>query len=520
MSKATIFGRGPENRRDASELWQARQKQQPQLIEVDPMKVKFNPLNPRKHGGTEYFRLKASMQQIGVVQMPTVRQLAGGFYECVDGEGRVKAAQETGLTKIWVVCLGIVSDMDALVMLQAANIVREFSYLAGCKGLANLHRRGQTIESIAKSLGASFSTVQVDIAVGYFPEQTVALIQNDLLQSGERGGQSKLSKKIPQSESGEENRREKRSLLWSPQTFATLLPLRVQVKSVHGNEKGVPATLDGAYDYAEVHRAVEKIVQDDISTHEQLQAYIEQRRRELFEERFDKTLQQRLLSEQHEAEQALAEAHAQDLQLVQSETAQHYETHIQQLQRQLTELGTRHQEMVKEVARRPELIAKLEAELQQKCQEVQEERSHLQALQDRIYKEAHDLRQQLEQNLKAEAEATLQVRRSALENELKQTRTDLEAYYAKKDQQRQLRAEKTVQQAIAHGTELLSQSQQWLLLLITPNMLQGLSWLAEPEMVSLLAQIRTVRNTLEKAEEAMLHVVSQDGEVSYGHHDS
>jgi len=255
-----------------------------------------------------------------------------------------------------------------------------------------------------------------------------------------------------------------------------------------------------------------------------LQTYIEQRRRELFEEQFDKALQQRLQSELHQAEQALIEAHKQDLQSAQAETTQHYETHIHQLQRQLEELETRHQEIVKEVARRPELIAKLEAELQQRCQEVKEERGCLQKIQDQLQEEAQCLRQQLEQDLKSQAEITLKARRATLENELKQTRIDLEAYYSGKDQQRQLRAEKTVRQAIAHGTELLSQSQQWLLLLISPSMLQGLSWLTEPEMVSLLAQIRTVRDTLEKAEESMLHapdvVPSEDGEVPYGNHDS
>jgi len=76
------------------------------------------------------------------------------------------------------------------------------------------------------------------------------------------------------------------------------------------NEKGHAATLDGVYDYIEVNRALKKIVQGEILTHEQLQAYVERRRRELFEERFDTALQQKLQVERNQAEKALKEAHA------------------------------------------------------------------------------------------------------------------------------------------------------------------------------------------------------------------
>jgi ParB-like chromosome segregation protein Spo0J len=201
---------------------EARHKIYPQLIEVDPMKIKFNERNPRKHGGTEYLRLKESVKEVGVVQKPTVRVLAGGFYECVDGEGRVRAAQEAGLAKIWVVSLGILSDTDALLMLQAANSVREFNYLAACQGLANLHRQGQSRESIARSVGANGSSIQTDIAVGYFPERTLALVQNDLLLQSSKEDSGK--------ECSEEGLEKKRTISWSAHTFSSLLPLRIQLE--------------------------------------------------------------------------------------------------------------------------------------------------------------------------------------------------------------------------------------------------------------------------------------------------
>jgi ParB/RepB/Spo0J family partition protein len=269
-------------RKEGSES--VHEKLYPQLIEVDPRKIRFNERNPRKHQGAEYLRLRESVKEIGVVQLPTVRRLAGGFYECIDGEGRIKAAQEAGLEKIWVICLDIIDDVEALTMLQAANVVRSFSYLSGCKGLANLHREGQTYETIARNLGVSSRIVKTDVSVGYFPEQTIALIQHHLLQSSE------------------EDREGKRTLLWSAHTFYTLLPLRIQIRA-----RGDTRSLDGLYDYTEVHRTVEKIIHGEIATHEQLQLHVEQRRRELFEERFDKTLQMRLEEELAQAKQTPSE---------------------------------------------------------------------------------------------------------------------------------------------------------------------------------------------------------------------
>jgi hypothetical protein len=144
-------------------------------------------------------------------------------------------------------------------------------------------------------------------------------------------------------------------------------------------------------------------------------------------------------------------------------------------------------------------------ELQQKLQETEEERIKLQALQQQIQKEVQSTKQQLEQELKKQAETALQEQRAAMEREQAQVRASLEEYYSKRDLERQLRAEKTIRQSVVHGTELLSQSQQWLLLLISPGMVKGLTWLHEPEVMSLLAQIKAVRETLERAEEAILH---------------
>lgn len=159
---------------------------QPQLIEVDPQRIKFNALNPRKHGGDEFARLKQSIQEIGIVQMPLVRILPGGFYEVIDGEGRVRSAQELRLPKIMVISLGHVDDNESLTMLVASNTVREFGFMAYCKGLAHLNRQGLSTDKIAKQLGVLKSGELIrSMSVGYFPDQIQDLILNGIRSSDE-----------------------------------------------------------------------------------------------------------------------------------------------------------------------------------------------------------------------------------------------------------------------------------------------------------------------------------------------
>src|SRR5215469_15333307 len=98
-------------------------------MQIDPFLIKFNTANPRAHQGMELLRLKTSLEHVGMVQFPTVRDLYAEYVECLDGEGRVLVARENHEPWIWVVNLGQVPDCDALLMLQAANAVRTFSLL-------------------------------------------------------------------------------------------------------------------------------------------------------------------------------------------------------------------------------------------------------------------------------------------------------------------------------------------------------------------------------------------------------
>src|SRR5436305_13954563 len=196
---------------------------QPQLIQIDPHLIKFNPANPRKHRGTELLKLRRSIEEVGVVQMPTIRKLPGEFYECIDGEGRVLIAQENHQKTIWGVSFGMLSNHEASTMLQAANTVRSFGFLAECLGLTRLHRQGDSIASLADRFCASKSLIRSMIGVGYFPDELHTLMLDDIAQSEEHASR------------------------WTQRLLFELLPLRQElagIDPVHARMQGLPL-----YDY-------------------------------------------------------------------------------------------------------------------------------------------------------------------------------------------------------------------------------------------------------------------------------
>jgi ParB-like chromosome segregation protein Spo0J len=473
---------------------------QPEIVKVDPQRIKFNPKNPRQHQGTEFDRLKQSVKEVGVVQLPTVRVLPGGFYEAIDGEGRVRSAQEARKPFMYAVSYGQVDDQEALTMLQASNSVRSFSFLAECRGLANMHRQGQTGESIAKKMGTLAVPTSERIAIGYFPDQIMSTIQNALLQQGEDG------------------------FTWAYASVRRLLPLR-QLLPGQRKPGDIPpgqntssgwSQIDGAYDYHEVQQAVERIVQGDIKTREQLISYVEQRRRELFEKHFNEEMRKRLEAEIAQTKQALEESYTQKMQGVQQQTAQRYESQVAILQKQYADLEKQYQKLVTDVAKRPEIIAEREKQLQQKLKEAEAERTRFQTLQSDVQLQIQKAQQEAQQVIQRQLSEAIKEQRKSMDAQLAQARADMEDYYAKRDQDRQIKAETSIRQAVAHGTELLSQTQQSFLHLMSPNFVKGIAWLSNAEIAGLLAQIAAVQQTLDNAKEDIQETIKHGATVASG----
>jgi hypothetical protein len=464
--------------------------QSPRLMQIDPYLIKFNAANPRAHWGKELLRLKTSVEKVGMVQFPTVRDLYGDFVECLDGEGRVLIARENHEPRIWVVNLGKVHDTDALLMLQAANTVRTFSLLDECQGMANLHRQGETIQSLAEKFSLKFTKTRCMVDIGYFPDDLLALIRED------------------------EFRSEEHVQRWTYSLLVELLPLRQELPGkapfhLQPHEQ----TLDDVYDYLEVRRAIEKVVRGDIAgARDDMRNYVTQRRLELFQALFDQKLQAHLKVELEQAKLALEQDYSQKLELVQQKTIKEYEEKLQDLQKDRDDLEASYKAAINKVAKESEQVKQIQEKLQLKIQDIERKRKEVEVLRRQMDKEAHAQEQQLrakerqlEEEKQRQLEEELKLQRTIGHELRDQMKADLEAQYAQKERELQLQTETTIHQIVADCARLLTETQLSVLNLISPDVFKGISWLQRPEMMALIAQIRTVRETLEQAEERLLH---------------
>lgn len=104
------------------------------VLYLPTARIRPNPMQPRKHfdtGGLQ--ELAGSIRQYGVLQPLTVRK-AGGAYELVAGERRLRAARLAGLTE--VPCLLADVDEEASGMLALVENLqrRDLDYIEEAEG--------------------------------------------------------------------------------------------------------------------------------------------------------------------------------------------------------------------------------------------------------------------------------------------------------------------------------------------------------------------------------------------------
>lgn len=464
------------------------------LIEVDPQRIKFNPLNPRRHRGTEYVRLRESIKKIGIVQLPTVRTIPGGFYEVIDGEGRVSIAQEEKFEKVWVVSVGQVTDEDALVMLQTANTTRSFNFLAECKGLANMHRQGKSSRVLASQFRRDEGTMARMIAIGYLPAGVTSSIEDDI------------------------NRSEERASIWAPEVFKHILLLRELLpgksvqKAVSEDLSNTDAgSLDGLYDYTEIEKAVKWVIsRKDATTGKDMHNYVIGRRWEIQQARFNQDLKKKLEDELAIAKEDLEKVKAGEVKEAEDKTKQRYEGQVNTLQTQLREHERRNKQVANDLAKYPEIIKQRERDLEAQIQAEEDERKRLEEERKRLEEERKRLEKEAQENqerLRSEAgqrlKEDLERQRKEQEEKLKETEESIRSLYAQKDQERQFKAENTIRGLLSNGVRRMAEAQQTLEHTVSPDMLQGVLQLGGTQLNSLLAQAESLRETLGRVEEKL-----------------
>ncbi len=237
-----------------------------------------------------------------------------------------------------------------------------------------------------------------------------------------------------------------------------------------------------AYDYREVERAVQYVIDQEGCTQEQMKAYVEQRKRELFEARFNQELQARV---KEELAQAKADIEAAMIKQLEVEL-------VLPLTERYAELERRYQQAINAAAKTEEVtetIKRREQELAQEIARTQQARTVLQ-------KQLEEKHQRTIANLRATADEQLTHAKEMLEQKFAKAKADLEAYYAERDQQRQIKAEKSIRGSVAHGIQLMAEMVQWLELLSSPDFRKGIAWLSPEEIKSLLFQMNIIINRM------------------------
>lgn len=131
------------------------------VIEVDPVLVRVNPRQPRRHfSETAIAELTSSVKRHGVIAPLLVRRTDLG-YELIAGERRLRASRAAGLKKIPVIVQKAATDRDQLELALVENLQREdlnpIEEARGYDRLANEFTLTQ--EEIAERVGKDRTTV-------------------------------------------------------------------------------------------------------------------------------------------------------------------------------------------------------------------------------------------------------------------------------------------------------------------------------------------------------------------------
>ena len=148
------------------------------VLYLPTARIRPNPMQPRKHfdtGGLQ--ELAGSIRQYGVLQPLTVRK-AGGAYELVAGERRLRAARLAGLTE--VPCLLADVDEEASGMLALVENLqrRDLDYIEEAEGLQKLMQQYHlSQEQAARRIGKSQSAVANKLRILHHPPSVLQALR-------------------------------------------------------------------------------------------------------------------------------------------------------------------------------------------------------------------------------------------------------------------------------------------------------------------------------------------------------
>jgi ParB family transcriptional regulator, chromosome partitioning protein len=156
------------------------------LREIPVELIGPNPRQPRRSFDEEKLaELAESIRARGVLQPIVVSPLAGGRYELVAGERRVRAARIAGLESIPAVVRDA-RDWDRLDLALAENMAREdLNAIEAARACAMLvDDLGLTKEEVGRRVGRSRAAISNLVRLLDLPEETLELIEDGHLSEG------------------------------------------------------------------------------------------------------------------------------------------------------------------------------------------------------------------------------------------------------------------------------------------------------------------------------------------------
>ncbi|MGQ9454890.1 MAG: ParB/RepB/Spo0J family partition protein [Armatimonadota bacterium] len=155
-------------------------------VELSVDRIKFNPYQPRESMDEERLReLADSIRVHGVLQPVVVRPIAGGNYELVAGERRLRAAVAAGLKTIPAVVRHL-SDEESLQVALIENLQREdINPIDAATAYRRLTEEfALTQEEIALRLGKSRSSIANALRLLNLPESVRERVRAGQLTEG------------------------------------------------------------------------------------------------------------------------------------------------------------------------------------------------------------------------------------------------------------------------------------------------------------------------------------------------
>lgn len=156
------------------------------ISEILIQDIEANPNQPRREFDAEALQeLAKSIQEIGIVQPITLRQMENGKYQIIAGERRWRASQIAGLTQI-PAYIRTIKDENVMEMALVENIQREDlnSIEIALAYQKLMEKSGMTQEKVSERVGKSRSAVTNYLRLLKLPAQVQMALQKKDIDMG------------------------------------------------------------------------------------------------------------------------------------------------------------------------------------------------------------------------------------------------------------------------------------------------------------------------------------------------